>query len=208
MGARIGPGSSSGCERRCWRAARSRRPISELIPIVDSPAEACRFVVGRERERHARHEHAAREVSRRVYAPERFSRGPKDEAATTREKRPTQRRAREARERRKRADSGVARRRWRGLPGRRQPTFGRMRSVVLVSCVSARRALPAAIRRIPSARITDRPGDRRAAADRSRVPRRMIRRRRVACRADAHVRRARCVIRRSRSASRAIPRWS
>ena len=65
----------------------------QLIPIVDSPAEACRLVVGRERERHARHEHAAREASRQVYAPQRFSRRPKDDAvATTREKRPAKRR--------------------------------------------------------------------------------------------------------------------
>ena len=50
-----------------------------LIPIVDSPAEACKLVVGRERERRAEHEHAAREVSRQVFAPARFSTGRADE---------------------------------------------------------------------------------------------------------------------------------
>jgi uncharacterized protein (TIGR00730 family) len=65
----------------------------ELMPIVDSPAEACRYVVGRERARRTEHEHAAREVSRRVYAPERFSAGPEGErAATVRERRPSKRR--------------------------------------------------------------------------------------------------------------------
>ena len=65
----------------------------ELMPIVDTPAEACRLVVGRERVRRAEHEHAAREVSRRVYAPERFSAGPEDErASTVRERRPAKRR--------------------------------------------------------------------------------------------------------------------
>jgi uncharacterized protein (TIGR00730 family) len=65
----------------------------ELMPIVDTPEEACRLVVGRERARRAEHEHAAREVSRRVYAPERFSAGPEDErASTVRERRPAKRR--------------------------------------------------------------------------------------------------------------------
>jgi hypothetical protein len=65
----------------------------ELMPIVDTPEEACRLVVGRERARRAEHEHAAREVSRRVYAPERFSAGPVDErASTVRERRPAKRR--------------------------------------------------------------------------------------------------------------------
>ena len=66
----------------------------ELMPIVDTPAEACRYVVGRERARRAEHEHAAREVSRRVYAPERFSAGPEGErAASVRERRPSKKRA-------------------------------------------------------------------------------------------------------------------
>ncbi len=47
-----------------------------LIPIVDSPEEACKLVVGRERARRAEHEHAAREVSRQVWAPERFAEKP------------------------------------------------------------------------------------------------------------------------------------
>jgi uncharacterized protein (TIGR00730 family) len=65
----------------------------QLIPIVDSPAEACKLVVGRRRQARASDEHAAREVSRKVYAPERFAPGPVDDgAATTREKRPTRRR--------------------------------------------------------------------------------------------------------------------
>jgi hypothetical protein len=74
-----------------------------LIPIVDSPAEACRLVVGRDRERRAQQEHAAREVSRQVYAPERFARRTEGEraaeerastvrASTARGKRPTKRR--------------------------------------------------------------------------------------------------------------------
>ena len=57
-----------------------------LMPIVDSPAEACKLVVGRERARRAEHEHAAREVSRQVYARERFA-GKKDV-----ERRPAKRR--------------------------------------------------------------------------------------------------------------------
>jgi uncharacterized protein (TIGR00730 family) len=65
----------------------------ELMPIVDTPAEACRLVVGRERARRAEHEHAAREVSRRVYSPERFSAGPEGKrASTVRERRPAKRR--------------------------------------------------------------------------------------------------------------------
>ena len=46
----------------------------KLMPIVDSPAEACKLIVGRERAQRTAHEHAAREVSRQVYAPERLSR--------------------------------------------------------------------------------------------------------------------------------------
>ncbi|MCA1663107.1 MAG: TIGR00730 family Rossman fold protein [Myxococcales bacterium] len=68
----------------------------QLIPIVDSPAEACRLVVGRGRERHARHEHAAREVSRQVFAPQRFSRGPKADAVASTGEKPRTRRTRPA----------------------------------------------------------------------------------------------------------------
>jgi len=65
----------------------------KLMPIVDSPAEACKLIVGRERAQRTAHEHAAREVSRQVYAPERFSAGPQGErASTVRERRPAKRR--------------------------------------------------------------------------------------------------------------------
>jgi uncharacterized protein (TIGR00730 family) len=66
-------------------------PDLELIPVVDSPAEACKRIAARAGRRER--EHAAREVARRVYAPERFARGPEgDRAATAREKRPRKRR--------------------------------------------------------------------------------------------------------------------
>jgi hypothetical protein len=38
------------------------------------------------------HERAAREVSARVFSPERFTRGPVEEGATVREKRPRKKR--------------------------------------------------------------------------------------------------------------------
>ena len=63
----------------------------ELIPVVDSPEEACRLVVGRTRAQRTQHEEAARQVSARVFAPERFSSGPSDGRATVREKRPAKR---------------------------------------------------------------------------------------------------------------------
>jgi uncharacterized protein (TIGR00730 family) len=50
-------------------------PDLELIPVVDSPAEACRHVVGSPRARRMRHEHEAREVSRQVFAPAPGSQG-------------------------------------------------------------------------------------------------------------------------------------
>ncbi len=52
-------------------------PDLRLIPIVDSPEECCRFIVGRERARRMQHERAAREVSREVFAPDRFTPGPR-----------------------------------------------------------------------------------------------------------------------------------
>ena len=62
-----------------------------LMPIADSPEEACRLVMhGREREQRVQTERAAREVSRRVYAPERYVRSPV-EGATAKEKRPRRR---------------------------------------------------------------------------------------------------------------------
>ena len=65
----------------------------ELIPVVDSPAEACKLIVGRARAQRTDREHAAREVSREVYKPERFVRGDdRDRAGTWREKRPVPRR--------------------------------------------------------------------------------------------------------------------
>src|SRR5262249_50786788 len=50
----------------------------DLIPVVDSPEEACKHIVGRARARRAECEHEAREVSRKVFAPDRFSPGPPD----------------------------------------------------------------------------------------------------------------------------------
>ncbi len=66
----------------------------QLIAIVDTPEEACRLVVGRERARRATHEHAAREVSRQVFAPERYSKRHDDAAARAKPsaKRPAKRR--------------------------------------------------------------------------------------------------------------------
>jgi len=61
----------------------------QLIPVVDSPEEACRLIVGRQRQRRSEHERAAREVSARVFAPDRFTPGLEDgHAATVRERRP------------------------------------------------------------------------------------------------------------------------
>ncbi|MCU1281861.1 MAG: hypothetical protein JWM53_5407 [bacterium] len=62
-------------------------PDLELIPIVDSPAAACKHIAARAGR--IEREHAAREVARKVYSPERFARGPEDDrAATVRERRP------------------------------------------------------------------------------------------------------------------------
>ncbi len=63
----------------------------DLIPIVDSPAEVCKLVVGRAR-RHVAREHAAREVSRQVFAPERFSEGEQSAGARARAPRTRKRR--------------------------------------------------------------------------------------------------------------------
>ncbi|HEY2744076.1 MAG TPA: TIGR00730 family Rossman fold protein [Polyangia bacterium] len=80
----------------------------DLIPVVDSPEEACRLVVGRARAQRAEREEAARAVSARVFAPERFSRGPdgadgaRGGGATVREKRPGKRAGQKGRAARKR----------------------------------------------------------------------------------------------------------
>ncbi len=63
----------------------------DLIPVVDSPEEACRLVVGRAGALRAGHEEAAREVSARAFAPERFS--PAAAPEERREKRPKKRTA-------------------------------------------------------------------------------------------------------------------
>jgi hypothetical protein len=66
----------------------------DLIPLVDSPEDACRLVVGRARAQRAGHEEAARAVSARVFAPERFSPGPRDSGGQKRhDKRPKKRTA-------------------------------------------------------------------------------------------------------------------
>jgi uncharacterized protein (TIGR00730 family) len=50
-----------------------------LIPIVDSPEECCKHIVGRERQGRIEHEEAAREVARDVFSPDRFTECPPDE---------------------------------------------------------------------------------------------------------------------------------
>jgi hypothetical protein len=45
----------------------------DLIPIVDSPEECCKHIVGRERRRRIAREHAARAVSAEVFAPDRLA---------------------------------------------------------------------------------------------------------------------------------------
>jgi predicted Rossmann-fold nucleotide-binding protein len=44
-----------------------------LIPIVDSPEECCKHIVGRERQRRTAREKAARAVSAEVFAPQNFT---------------------------------------------------------------------------------------------------------------------------------------
>jgi uncharacterized protein (TIGR00730 family) len=56
----------------------------DLIPIVDSPEECCKHIVGRERQRRAGHEEAAREVQRDVFSPDRFTQCPPDEQRAAR----------------------------------------------------------------------------------------------------------------------------
>jgi len=65
----------------------------ELMPIADSPAEAVRLVRHeRERPRRAQTERAAREVARRVYAPERYTPAPaRVDGARVRKKHPRRR---------------------------------------------------------------------------------------------------------------------
>ncbi|MGZ3407283.1 MAG: LOG family protein [Polyangia bacterium] len=64
----------------------------ELIPVVDSPAEACKRILARAGRRE--HEHAAREAARQVYAPERFVRRENHAATVGAERSPKSRRKR------------------------------------------------------------------------------------------------------------------